>query len=499
MIPYGSDRGYGTVGTGRSVEREVFVERGGPGSEDHDSPTRVDGGLQPFLGRSFSIPGYSGPRMIHQGGQGIVYEALQESTNRTVAVKLLLGGEHASEAARRRFRREIEIVAQLEHPAIVSIHDSGRTPDGLFYYVMEYVDGLRLDRHVRENALSLEAMLRLFLRILEGVAFAHEKGVIHRDLKPSNILIDREGRPKIVDFGLARLLADQRETVLSTTGQVLGTFAYMSPEQLRGRHAEIDERTDVYALGMILYEICTGKNPYATDSQGLEMLRQITETPPEPPAKAWNSETGIRTAGRSEPIGTEDCPIDPDLETIILRAIAKEKERRYRSVEALAEDLRNHLEGVPIRARRDGAVYRWTRAVRRSRVSLLVVLGVLLAVLALVILLPQRPPIPPPVDPETLARYRATEAEYRAVRGELLDVIEDNQETAGAVDPVAWESLRIVQDAGRDLEAALERDPGNRAIRDLLLKNRQKEIELLRKIVEMGETPVGRAGQRSEP
>jgi non-specific serine/threonine protein kinase/serine/threonine-protein kinase len=455
---------------------------------DETGPTFAEPSNQLELGHAVSIPGYSDLQPLHQGGQGVVYRALQQSTKRTVAIKVLSGGAYATEAARRRFQREVEIVAQLGHPNIVSIFDSGRTPDGLLFFVMEFIDGLMLDQHIRQKKLPLQEALGLFLPILDAVEFAHRNGVIHRDLKPSNILVDESGNPKVVDFGLARALLAGQDSFASMTGQVLGTFAYMSPEQVRGRTDEIDGRTDVYSIGMILYEICTGRSPYPVDSQIMEVLRHITETVPDPPSRAWSSETGLARRSVHDRKQTLRCPIDSDLETILLRTIAKETDRRYATVHELAEDLAAYLDGRPISAKRDSGIYRIRKELARNRrvaLALVIVLGALgLAALSLV-LLPRETVREAPVAAETESRIRflAGETEYAEVRQQLMATLKE-REAAGEADPVAGESLGIVQDAVRELRAALEADPGNESLQELLLANYQREIRLLRRMCE---------------
>lgn len=312
------------------------------------------------------ITGYEILREIHHGGQGIVYQAVQLSTKRRVAIKVLLEGPYASLASRRRFEREIELIASLKHPNIVSIFDSGLTADQRQYYVMDYVSGMRLQEYVQAKRLSLRDALDLFARIAEAVSFAHQKGVIHRDLKPWNIVVDAEGNPKILDFGLAKAVAGSVDHAVSMTGQVLGTLPYMSPEQTRGRTEEVDVRTDVYALGVVFYEMLTGTYPYPVVGEIVDVLRHITQTDPKPPSRAWTAEIGV-SVGDAHRGG---CPIDHEIETIILKALAKDRERRYQSAGELARDVRHYLVGEPIDAKRDSGWYVLRKTMRRYRLAI---------------------------------------------------------------------------------------------------------------------------------
>lgn len=339
-------------------------------------PTSGDAGA----GAAVEIEGYEIVRELSRGGQGVVYEAIQESPRRTVAIKVLLDGARASRALRRRFKREIELVAQLRHPNIISIFHSGTTRDGARFYVMDYVSGQPLDRYVRMCRLNLRQTLALLATVCDAVQYAHQKGVIHRDLKPTNILVDDEGVPRILDFGLAKPLQTPSETRLSISREIIGTLPYMAPEQIGGEVEAIDIRTDVYALGVICYLLLTGRHPYPVDGPITDVLRHICDSAPSPPSRAWLRGTGVapRAGGRLR----GDCPIDNEVETIVLKALAKERQRRYQSAGELARDIRRYLAGQPIEAKADSPAYvLWKqarRAFRQTPVAALVILVALL-------------------------------------------------------------------------------------------------------------------------
>ncbi len=350
-----------------------------PGPQDRQNTMTTAGpaksGRQPSAVSHIQIPGYEIVRELHRGGQGVVYQAIQKDTKRKVAIKILLEGPYASESAKKRFEREIELVASLRHPNIISIFHSGQTRDHRPFYVMDYVRGVPLNQYVRDKKLAMEDALKLFAKVCDGVNYAHRRAVIHRDLKPSNILVDSDGEPKVLDFGLAKTVGGSEMTLVSMTGQVVGTLPYMSPEQAGGNPDEIDIRTDIYALGVILYEALTGHYPYPVIGQAADVLRHIAETPPTPPSKAWRPESGVHQRSGKKRVSRTGCPIDDEVQTIVLKALAKEVDRRYQSAGALADDVNRYLLDEPIEAKRDSGLYVLKKTLARYKAAVAVAAG----------------------------------------------------------------------------------------------------------------------------
>lgn len=317
-----------------------------------------------------TFPGFEILREIHRGGQGVVYQALQKTTRRKVAIKVIHGGPFTGSSGRARFEREVQVLGQLDHPNIVGIHDSGVTPDGSFFYVMDYISGQSLDEVLKSEARPpVDVALKLFIKICDAVNAAHLKGVIHRDLKPANIRIDSNGEPVVVDFGLAKiavpdLAEDENKTphLMTITGQFIGSLPWASPEQAQGTPGKIDVRTDVYSLGVVLYQMLTGAFPYQVVGTMRDVLDNILKAEPAKPS-------------------TVRRQINDEVETIVLKCLAKERDRRYQTAGELARDLRHYLAGEPIEAKRDSGLYVITKTLERYRAAAVVVA----AFLALVI------------------------------------------------------------------------------------------------------------------
>ncbi|MFZ1005448.1 MAG: protein kinase [Candidatus Sulfotelmatobacter sp.] len=308
------------------------------------------------------IGAYQLLRVLGEGGMGKVYLAARADDlyQKQVAIKTVPVGLGQSQALLLRFGSERQILANLDHPNIARLLDGGVTEDGLPYLVMEYVNGVRLDDYCRIHQLPTNQRLELFCTVCAAVEYAHKNLVVHRDLKPANILVTAEGVPKLLDFGIAKLLDPQsRQLAQTMTSERMMTPEYASPEQVRGD--QITTSTDVYALGVLLYELLAGKRPFELDpTSPLKMARVICEQDPEPPSvsSAVNAAVAAPDAART---------LRGDLDNIVLMAMRKEPVRRYASVSALTNDVQAYLTGYPVHARTDTWKYRSGKFLRRHK------------------------------------------------------------------------------------------------------------------------------------
>jgi tetratricopeptide (TPR) repeat protein len=320
------------------------------------------------------IPRYRILRLLGVGGMGAVYEAEQQQPKRTVALKVIKPGL-VSRRLLRRFAHEAEILGRLQHPGIAQIYEYGTTPTpqgGQPFFAMEWVGGPgnakapTLTEYAHQKKLSVRQRLELMIGVADAVHYAHQKSVIHRDLKPANILVDESGQPKVLDFGVARITNTdlQASTMHTNAGQIIGTLAYMSPEQAAGDPLQMDTRSDIYALGVICYELLCGQLPYSLDQRLIhEVVRMIREDEPRPLSSVSRIFRG-------------------DIETIIAKALAKEKPQRYQSAAEFSADIGRYLDNEPIVARKSGAWYHLRKLAKRNRA---LVAGTLIALLALLV------------------------------------------------------------------------------------------------------------------
>ncbi len=377
---------------------------------------------------------YKVRRCISVGGMAIVYEAEQENPKRIVALKVLRGGV-MSRSAQRRFHLETELLGRLQHPGIARIYDAGmhRDPEGpatdpgLPYFAMEFVQGAFITDYATEHGLDMRARMELLAKVCDAVQHAHQHGIIHRDLKPANILVDELGQPRVLDFGIARATnKDLRGTSLHTeAGQLIGTLPYMSPEQVLGDPNEVDTRSDVYALGLLLFELLSGRLPYAVlDTPIPEAARIIREEEP----------ASLATVNRA---------LRGDPATIAARALEKDKARRYQSAAQLGADIRHFLAHEPIMARPASTLYQLGKMARRNRAAVVALAVVVLTLAAAAIV-------------STWMAYEAQDAKERAVAalaesegtsGYMLDLFMESPDkpTISRVDLLERAERRLIE------------------------------------------------------
>ena len=350
-----------------------------------------------MVGRT--VGAYRIVRRLGGGGMGVVYlaERADDAFRKRVAIKVLRPGGD-SEGIVRRFTTERQILAALDHPNIAKLIDGGTTDDGLPYIAMEYVEGKPIDDYCDDRRLGVRERLELFLTLCDAVQFAHGNLVVHRDLKPGNVLITRDGQLKLLDFGIAKLLNPELSVPASrTTVSLLRMLTpdYASPEQVQG--GPITTASDVYSLGVLLYELLAGRGPYRLSSRSpAEMLDAICRRAPEPPSVAVSRPRGETEPSESPAADGEDGgsgrrgevarlrrAISGDLDAIVAKALRKTAEQRYPSVALLAEDVRRHLHGLPVQARRGTTMYRASKFARRHRWPIVAAASVMVALLAL--------------------------------------------------------------------------------------------------------------------
>jgi len=327
------------------------------------------------------IGAYRTVREIGRGGMGAVYlaERADEQYRKQVAIKLIKRGMD-TDSVLRHFRNERQILAGFDHPNIARLFDGGTTDNGLPYFVMEYVEGLPINEYCAAHKISLVERLKLFREVCAAVSYAHRHTVIHRDIKMSNILVTNDGTPKLLDFGIAKILqpGGGAEALMTMTGVRPMTPEYASPEQVRGE--PVTTASDVYSLGIVLYELLVGRSPYRFTSRSpLDIAREITDTEPPRPStavvrgeEAKRNATGIRNSKA----------LKGDLDNIVLMALRKEPERRYQSVEQFSEDIYRHLGNRPVLARRDTVRYRAAKFIQRNKLAVTAALLILVSLVA---------------------------------------------------------------------------------------------------------------------
>ena len=405
-------------------------------------------GNEPVVGRQFGA--YRIVRELGRGGLGTVYLAARadDQYQKEVAIKVVRRGLDTDDILQR-FRAERQILAQLEHPNIARLIDAGSTDDGLPYFVMEYVEGQSITAYCETKNLPTRERLDLFRTVCSAVTYAHQHLVVHRDIKPSNILVTTDGTPKLLDFGIAKMLhAGDPLAAQTLTGFRVMTPEYGSPEQVRG--GAVTTSTDVYSLGVLLYELLTGQKPYRLTSRTPEEIsRAVVEQIPERPSAAVANTT--RNSGSKIEIRKS---LAGDLDNIVLMALRKEPERRYSSVAQLSGDIGRHLDGLPVIAHKDTVSYRAAKFIKRNKLAVFAAMLLLLTLLAGIV----------------ATGWQANNAMQQAQRAEHQRDLAERRFS---------EVRRLANSLVFELHGAIENLPGSTAARELLVRRALEYLDSL--------------------